>query len=239
MNKNPKSDFLDKSKKEEMEIMRIWRKTLIKIRDDELVVGDQIKVKLRDGRKYFMTAVERQGDKMLVVFDECVAEKTLVNTEREYAWETCDLRKWLNGEFFSQAFTEKEAESIMIVSLKTECKGGFFGGLFGSKIKETKDHVFLLAADEAEMLFGNESKRKAKATPWAVQNLAYADSENGICWWWLRTPGKKSGCAACVCEGSVNTEGVQIDYSSNSVRPVIRLNLYDYARIIQEETNAQ
>ena len=90
-------------------------------------------------------------------------------------------------------------------------------------------------AEEAESLFGNESKRKAKATPWAIQNLAYADSESGVCWWWLRSPGTKSDCAASVCDGTVNTEGLKIDYTSNSVRPAIKFNLNMYAQIIREQ----
>jgi len=151
------------------------------------------------------------------------------------SWESCDLRKWLNSDFYDMAFTEDEKSGIMTVSLKTECKGGFFGSLFGKKTVSTKDNVFLINAEEAESLFGNESKRKAKATPWAIQNLAYADSESGACWWWLRSPGTKSDCAASVCDGTVNTEGLKIDYTSNSVRPAIKFNLNMYAQIIREQ----
>lgn len=204
MNKNPKSDFLDKSKKEEMEIMRVWRKTLIKIRDDELVVGDQIKVKLRDGRKYFMTAVERQGDKMLVVFDECVAEKTLVNTERECAWETCDLRKWLNTEFYA-LLPAKITRRIVP--------------------DESSDLVTLLSS---EQLFGVDAEGNdcsGQIEYFKSEKNRVAEFEGETCWYWTKTPHASNSNNA----RSVRTDGT-LNYTSayygyRGVRPACLIQL--------------
>lgn len=147
--------------------MKVWRKTLIKIRDYELVVGDQIKVKLRDGRKYFMTAVERQGDKMLVVFDECVAEKSLVNTEREYAWETCDLRKWLNTEFYA-LLPAKITRRIVP--------------------DESGDLVTLLSS---EQLFGVDAEGNdcsGQIEYFKSEKNRVTEFEGGTCWHWTKSP---------------------------------------------------
>ena len=90
-------------------------------------------------------------------------------------------------------------------------------------------------AEEAEAFFGSDSKRTAKPTQWAVQQLAFSDTEqDGSCWWWLRSPGAKADMAACVCGGKVNTEGYKVDYNSNSVRPVIKFNINLYKQIKSE-----
>ena len=150
-------------------------------------------------------------------------------------WEQCSLRKWLNEEFYNQAFIESEKNFIILETIKTECRRNFISALFSGKTVSTKDGVFLLTAEEAEAFFGSDSKRTAKPTQWAVQQLAFSDTEqDGSCWWWLRSPGAKADMAACVCGGKVNTEGYKVDYNSNSVRPVIKFNINLYKQIKSE-----
>lgn len=207
---------------------------------DEIELGEWPFDRRGNVKKIEWVIIDKHDDGTCLLMTKYGIETKKFNEKSgDVSWETCDLRKWLNGDFYSQAFSEKEKESIMLVTMETECRSGFLGGLFGSKKRETKDNVFLLAVDQAEMLFGNESRRKAKASLWAIQNLAFADSEHGICWWWLRSPGKKHGCAACVCEGTVNHDGVKTDYASNCVRPVIKLSLFDYENLMKEQENLQ
>lgn len=153
-------------------------------------------------------------------------------------WEECSLRKWLNEDFLSQAFTEKESEGIMPSTIETPNKKGLMS--FLKKTITTKDLVFLLSAEEAETFFANDGKRKTLPTAWALQNLAYCDEGNDkACWWWLRSPGKSASRVACVCVGSVNEDGELADFSGNSIRPVIKFNLNIYEQIMQEEQQAQ
>lgn len=147
--------------------MKVWRKTKIKISDDELMVRDQIPVKLRDGRKYLMTAVEKQGDKMLIVFDECVAKKPLVNTEKEYKWETCDLRKWLNTEFY-EMLPVKITRRIVP--------------------DESCDLVTLLSS---EQLFGVDADGNdcfGQIEYFKSEKSRVAEYEGETCWQWTKTP---------------------------------------------------
>ena len=145
-------------------------------------------------------------------------------------WENCDLRKWLNGDFIKSAFSEEEAERILVSDIKNDdnpqhhTKGG----------NNTKDRVFCLSISEAKQYFGNYKSRKCKMTAYARQRGAYVS--NDCCYWWLRSPyntGSKFGCslldrfqrdAAFVgTDGALilNIHGVSLD--SLAVRPALRI----------------
>ncbi len=55
-------------------------------------------------------------------------------------WSKCTLRKWLNEEFLSTAFTSKERERILLSDIK-------------NPMEDTQDYLFLLSCHEAETFF--------------------------------------------------------------------------------------
>ena len=86
-------------------------------------------------------------------------------------WKECDLRAYLNGEFFEDTFTEEERARIRLGNVNTPyCNGNPGGGI-------TKDSVFLLSADEAAAYFPDDASRAACLR------------SGEPCWWWLRSPG--------------------------------------------------
>ena len=87
-------------------------------------------------------------------------------------WETCTLRKWLNGTFISNAFSHEE--QAMILSTTTESA-------------DTKDRVFLLSRGEAQKYFSSDSTRQCQGTAYCYAQGAYKDRD-GNCKWWLRSP---------------------------------------------------
>ncbi|WP_051621916.1 protein kinase [Ruminobacter sp. RM87] len=149
-------------------------------------------------------------------------------TSTSITWENCDLRKWLNGDFIKSAFSEEEAERILVSDIKNDDipqhhKGG----------NNTKDRVFCLSISEAEQYFGNDESRKCKPTAYARQQGASV--YNDCCYWWLRspyTPGSKFGYfwlmkernAACVrTVGSLYPIGRSVNYDRVAVRPALRI----------------
>ena len=150
-------------------------------------------------------------------------------TSTSITWENCDLRKWLNGDFIKSAFSEEEAERILVSDIKNgdnpqhHTKGG----------NNTKDRVFCLSISEAEQYFGNDESRKCKPTAYARQQGASV--YNDCCYWWLRspyTPGSKFGYfwlmkernAACVrTVGSLYPIGRSVNYDRVAVRPALRI----------------
>ena len=137
-------------------------------------------------------------------------------------WEFCSLRKWLNGEFYTRAFTPGEQARILTVTNKnpdhpiTGIKGG----------NDTKDRVFLLTIDEAKNYFASDEARRCRATAYAKANGSYVNEYNGSSWYWLRSRGAYSMTGSLVLfSGYVNTVGYGINNTGGYVRPAMWLNL--------------
>jgi len=99
-------------------------------------------------------------------------------------WETCSLRKWLNGDFMDEAFSLSEKEKIPIVNIETQ-RNPFWGVTGGNN---TKDQLFCLDIEDLEDCFGKysyyESAQKdgynqkmiCTPTPYAIENGAVTSS---------------------------------------------------------------
>lgn len=105
--------------------------------------------------------------------------------EGRCSWERSALRRWLNGEFFYESFTEAEKEKIQCITLNC-----FTDGTADSPLAyTTNDFVFLLAAgsfDEtplsSEEMLGVSSQSSSSELWWllsAVDNEAYYVDVNG------------------------------------------------------------
>ena len=144
-------------------------------------------------------------------------------------WETCTLRKWLNDTFIKDIFSAEEMKAVTLSDVSAD-KNPDCNTNQGN---DTKDKLFLLSIKEVEQYFvsnekkilGNEEKRLCKSTKYAVYNGAY-ESSRGYGWWWLRSAGLHSDCAAFVNDdGFVITPGELVDIYNRSVRPAFWLNL--------------
>ncbi len=139
-------------------------------------------------------------------------------TSTSITWENCDLRKWLNGDFIKSAFSEEEAERILVSDIKNgdnpqhHTKGG----------NNTKDRVFCLSISEAKQYFGNDESRKCKPTAYARQQGASV--YNDCCYWWLRSPGGDQSNAADVdSDGALDLCGYIVNNDFHAVRPALRI----------------
>ncbi|MDR3277844.1 MAG: DUF6273 domain-containing protein, partial [Oscillospiraceae bacterium] len=124
-------------------------------------------------------------------------------------WETSDIRKWLNGSFYSGAFSggEKRGIAETTISNPYNAEWGTDGG------NKTSDKVFLLSLDEAERYFSNDGDRAA-------------NYGNDGAWWWLRSPGAYvSGAAGVVGGGIVYDSGNYVFGYYGGVRPALYINL--------------
>ena len=119
-------------------------------------------------------------------------------------WGSSDLKKWLENDFASQAFT-------------------------GDEMSEIDGAPTLLSVDEANEYFNSDVYRMCMSTQQALYNGALA-TEGGIydgtCCWWLRSSGGESYCAAYVGSvGRVFSSGNNVDSTSVAVRPALWVNL--------------
>ncbi len=173
--------------------------------------------------------LDKQGDKLFVISKYILDQKNYHNEWLDVTWETCDLRKWLNGEFFTAAFTKEQQARIVAQTVvtpdhpTTATDGG----------NDTTDRVYLLSSDEAERYFDSDEARKALVTRYAdCQNVETDESGHGA--WWLRSPGNVASSAAYVrrTDGAVINYGFYVDgdgpVDSNTfegVRPVMWISV--------------
>ena len=123
----------------------------------------------------------------------------------DVTWSLCSLRRWLNEDFFNQAFSEAEKEVILAIPQDNE------------PYQETKDKVFLLSCEEAEKIFEGEyydeveEARRCSPTAYALRRSgAHYISRTESIRYWLRSPGREAFIAA-----SINSYG-----SLDRYRPV-------------------
>ena len=164
--------------------------------------------------------MKNEGNQVLLLSKYVLDAKPYNEEFEKVTWETSDIRKWLNNEFYTTAFNKTEKAKIQASLIKNEDNSEY--GTSGGN--DTEDKVFLLSEKEAETLFSNEEERIAKATEYAEKSGVY-DEEKGA-WWWLRSPGDISSSAAEVySDGWVSRDGDYVDGSSDGVRPALYLNL--------------
>ena len=158
------------------------------------------------------------------------------NTEStSITWENSTIRKWLNNDFITAAFTADEQKAIIMTQVDNSSAQGY-SEWSTSGGNNTQDQIFLLSYAEAkkylDVEFGNSSNLKARVSPTAYAEAQGADTssrnetEDGEAagWWWLRSPGPHQRDAAFVLfDGSLNFNFVNID--RGCVRPAFWINL--------------
>lgn len=198
-------------------------------------VGDTIKFgkyeqdnNLSNGKEDIEWDVLAKENNSVLLISKYALDCKQYNTERtDITWETCSVRKWLDGTFMDSAFDGAEKSIVKKTKVLAE-KNPYYSTDPGNA---TTDKVFLLSINEANKYFGSDEDRKCIPTEYAKANGAYTSSgytKNGVptCGWWLRSPGDDQGRAANVSDyGSVNYLGMRVDYGDGCVRPALWINL--------------
>ena len=166
-----------------------------------------------------------ENNRALLITEKLIACRAYHQRLEYITWEYCDLRKWLQGEFFEAAFDGEERGQIAanenLDNARYHSKGG----------RATVDYVFLLSIGEAETLFHSNGDRKAVATPYALEQFYQLKTtkkyeEQPRDGWWLRSPGCQDTLAAFVVPwGGVHEIGDDVDIAGVFVRPALWINL--------------
>ena len=137
------------------------------------------------------------------------------------SWEASTIRKWLNDEFYNQAFNAEEARNIVRSNISASGNSG----------SATKDEVFLLSVAEVNAYFASNEARQCAATDYAIRQGVHTSSSYKVdgkktCFWWLCSPGSQRNTAANIyCGGSVDTNGRYVTVDDFGVRPCVRVRL--------------
>ena len=160
---------------------------------------------------------------LLMISRYCLDSVPYNETRGGVTWAASSMRAWLNGEFISTAFSDRDRERI----LKTELDNSVtqstvaysFGQVGGDGGENTEDSAWLLSTSESEYYFHESKDRAASFT----ERMKQAGG-SGECAWWLRSPGKDSGTAMIVKANGSRTS-VPMNGEGYGVRPVIRVTV--------------
>jgi hypothetical protein len=187
---------------------------------------------------YKWRVLDVQGDEALMITEDIIERRCYNDALAETTWETCDLRKYLNGEFL-QKFTEEERGKIAERQIRNP--ENLWCGTQGGN--NTVDKVFLLSLEDVDICFGDSGNYQTKRRKKYDKGEWVADSSGNCfsnahdydrqakfgdeaCLWWLRSPGYRNYRTAYVnADGSVYVIGILVRNDLGGVRPALWLNL--------------
>ena len=174
------------------------------------------------------TVLDKDGMSLLLISKQALDCQQYNTSYTDVTWESCSLRKWMNGTFLNKAFNAEEQAQIQNTTVSAD-KNPEYNTNPGNA---TTDKVFLLSINEVEKYFNSDEARKCAPTAYAKAQGAYTSdsyktaSGAATCWWWLRSPGYAQKHAAYVNKyGSVNGDGHSVNYAYDAVRPALWINL--------------
>lgn len=154
--------------------------------------------------------LDENEDEMLLLSKYIVAQKAYNDERTATTWKDCSLQKWLNEDFYKNAFKSKEQKRIKEstnISIDNRITGKGGG-------EATKDRIFLLNSDEFALYLGSQDAESATAR----LNEGVKDHYS----WWLRNPGYISEMASYIDNnGYPNDLGEYVDIDSYGVRPAM------------------
>lgn len=167
--------------------------------------------------------IGEKEDQLLLITKDCI-EAFPYNTERKkVTWESCDLRKWLNGEFIETAFAEEERNIIVSTKLENPDNKRYGGAIGGNS---TTDRVFLLSHDEVLEYFPGGFDIYTELSPSAEKDITkYEIDGREFWWWWTRSPGLGQDMATVVnaVTFGVGDDGLVVS-EKHGVRPAVWVN---------------
>ena len=165
--------------------------------------------------------VDNENRKALIISKKAIEAFAYEREKEGDSWQDYSLRKWLNNDFYTQAFDDDEKDYIVESPTKTENYSST--GILGSQ-STTMDNVFLLSLDEV-MKYSNligicYPTDYVKERLW--QELFYMDSfyDGDGCYWWLSDPGAHTSIREKeFSSGRTLTRGI------GGVRPALYINI--------------
>lgn len=179
---------------------------------DKLVFGE-----------YEWLILDVKEDKALLLTKDIIELRDYHNKAIDITWKDCELRRYLNDEFYNK-FSNKDRARIIETSninpdnLWYKADGG----------ENTMDHIFILSIDDVVRTYFGDSSR---LLDYPGKNQRYwfqrkdennikrrAEFMNSPWWWWIRTPGKNNRVAVYIHgDGNIGIQGNGVSKRNTNV----------------------
>jgi hypothetical protein len=177
---------------------------------------------------YEWRVLEVDGGKALLLSEyvEYALFRQYHNESTDITWADCDLRAYLNDEFYN-SFGESERARIVLTRVSTK-DNEWFGNSGGD---DTDDYIFLLSLEEVIRYFGDSGQLANQPEgafgindEYNEARIAY-DLDGSHMFWRLRSPGLGNNYAAEIGRGGdLNVMGMGVT-SDSGLRPAMWVNL--------------
>ncbi|MBO4318771.1 MAG: hypothetical protein J5855_10955, partial [Mailhella sp.] len=157
--------------------------------ETDLQPGQAVQFGTWQGKALRWHVIDVQGGRAMIMADEAVDKMPYHEECVPVTWETCSLRKWLNGEFYTEAFTDAEKQRIAEADVPADRNPQ----ADTDPGNATRDKVFLLSLEEFNRLLMTRTMKE-----WRVCKKPGGD---GGVYCWLRTPGCSPHLTAGVFKG--------------------------------------
>ena len=105
---------------------------------------------------YEWRVLDMQDDRVLIITEYVISQQPFHHTEEPITWETSDIRRYLNSDFFDR-FSQQDQSRIATTAVINN-NNPLFGTHGGN---DTYDRIFLLCIEEVVRYFG-DSERLAR-----------------------------------------------------------------------------
>ncbi len=170
--------------------------------------------------QYEWQVLDIKNNAALIITEDIIEQRTYHNVNEITTWAKCELRKYLNGEFYDR-FSETDREHIITVTNKNPDNEWY--GTDGGE--DTQDRIFLLSVEEVVCRYFGDSSEKLynrgkKEDYWFQKrdennNQRVATFKGGGWWWWLRSPGRVSEKTWLQSPGCMSEKAVYIHGDGN------------------------
>lgn len=183
-------------------------------------------MKIGDGLKfggYAWRVLDMKDEKALILAEEIIEQRDYHNKPVDITWKDCELRRYLNEDFYNQL--SKNDQERIIETVNTN-PGNLWYKADGGE--DTIDKIFLLSIDDVVRKYFGDSSR---LLDYPGKNQRYwfqRKDENNMkrkstflnCswWWWLRTPGKNNRVAVYIHgDGNIGIQGNGISKRNTNI----------------------
>ena len=169
---------------------------------------------VKEELEWMVLDYSEDGKKALVLSKYVICHREFHNQNTKVNWEFSELRRWLNEDFYQEAFSETERSLIQTVTLENDDNPKYYKG----DINATQDRIFPLSVTEFNKYVAQEPLKD-------YMDCKGICIDGNKCAWMLRTLGNSGLFTVAAVDGQkVDTEGF-LNLESLGVRPAFWIEL--------------